>query len=175
LTCKSYTLKLDLNLSWCCVFGSLFKNGCLASNARQAGGKKSGIGGQLPHRCTAVAVHRLALWAGQLSTAGGNWDARVACSASSTPYAKAAERAHPNRLTTIQNDWSGASDAAVGGAARRSGNKGRFCQGRTLAQALSATNRVNATQARHCRIKMVIRLTAIALRSGTVTGFVRLQ
>ena len=46
-----------------------FLNGCLASEARQAEGARPGSGGQATH--PAGAVHRLVLWAGGLSMAGG--------------------------------------------------------------------------------------------------------
>ena len=53
------------------VFLVLLINGCLASEARQAVGKMSRSCGQLSNRCVEPAVHRLVLWKGQLSTAGG--------------------------------------------------------------------------------------------------------
>jgi hypothetical protein len=51
------------------VFLSFFLNGCLASEARQAGGEGRGAVGK--PRTPPGAVHRPVLWAGGLSTAGG--------------------------------------------------------------------------------------------------------
>jgi len=61
------------------VFGFwfYFSNGCLASEARQAVGERPRSGGQLSHRHEVPAVHRLALWAGQLCTADGNHEPAV--------------------------------------------------------------------------------------------------
>ena len=51
------------------VVGDFYLNGYWQATARQAVGFKSGSGGQVTYR--AAAVHRLVLWAGGLSTAGG--------------------------------------------------------------------------------------------------------
>jgi len=54
-------------------FRLFFFDGCSASEARQAAGQRPGSGGQATD--PAGAVHRLVLWTGGLSTAGGSQSA----------------------------------------------------------------------------------------------------
>ena len=72
LNYQLFGLSVSDFLSWWFLpdFLIFLSKGCLASAARQADGETPGSGGQLSHRCAAPTVHRLALWTGQLSTAG---------------------------------------------------------------------------------------------------------